>query len=129
MVALIFVREVSDPLASLVKKIDQTINEASGKYPGGRKLGTFLIIGDGNGRADQLRDLARKEGLQRVSLCLGAAPPRYEVNNEADVTVVIYNPNRPGRQSVTANFALRKGELDETMSEAIVEALSKVLPK
>ena len=74
--ALIFVREVSDPLTGLVKKIDQTVNEASGKYPGGRKLGAFVIIGDGAGRAEQFLSMARKEGLQRVSLCIGAAPPR-----------------------------------------------------
>jgi hypothetical protein len=30
---------------------------------------------------------------------------------------------------VVANFALRKGELDESKRDAIVEALSKVLPK
>jgi hypothetical protein len=45
------------------------------------------------------------------------------------VTVVIYNPGRPGRQSVLANFALRKGELDSTKTDAIVAALSNVLPR
>jgi hypothetical protein len=121
------VREVSDPLTSLVKAIDQKVHEASGKYP--RSLGTFVVIGDAHGRADQLRGLAKAEALQRVTLCIGAAPPRYEVSNDAEVTVVIYTPGRPGRQEVRANFALRQGELDETKHDAIVEALSKVLPK
>lgn len=118
---------MSDSLTSLVKTIDQKVNEASGKYP--RKLGTFVIIGDAKGRAEQLRELAKNEALGRVTLCIGAAPPRYEVSSEAEVTVVIYNPERPGRQSVQANFALRPGQLDETTSDAIVAALSKVLPK
>lgn len=122
-------REVNEPLTSLVKSIDQKVTEASPKYPGGRKLGTFLIIGDSAGRADQLRSLAQKEGLQRVSLCIGAAPPRYEISPDVDVTVVIYTPGRPGRQEVKANFALRTNELDATRREAIVAALANVLPK
>jgi hypothetical protein len=126
---LIFVREVNDPLTSLVKQIDETVDEASGKQKNGQKLGTFVIIGDAEGRADQLREIAKKNALKQVCLCIGAAPPRYEVNPEADVTVVIYNPGRPGQQQVVANFALRKGELDEAKRNAITEALSKVLPK
>jgi hypothetical protein len=127
LVALIFVRAMNDPLTSLVKKIDEKVNEASGKHP--NKLGTFVIIGDKDGRADQLRGVATCESLQRVSLCIGAAPQRYEVNPEADVTVVIYTVGRPGRQAVTANFALRNGELDEAKCDAILAALANVLPK
>ena len=120
---------MSDPLTSLVKIIDQKVDAASGKYTQGRKLGTFVIIGDAQDRAEQLRCLAQGESLQRVTLCIGAAPPRYEVNPAADVTVVIYQPGRPGRQAVTANFALRPGELDDAKCNAIVAALEKVLPK
>ncbi len=124
---MIFVREVSDPLTSLVKAIDQKISAASGKYP--KKLGTFVIIGDAEGRVDQLHGLAQSEGIQRVNLCIGNPPPRYEINPEADITVVIYTPGRPTKNVVTANFALRRGELDESQSIAIVAALTNVLPK
>jgi hypothetical protein len=116
-------------LTSLVKQIDDTVNEAAGKQKNGQHLGTFVIIGEAEGRAEQLRKLAEKEGLKQMSLCIGTAPPRYEVSNEAEVTVVIYTVGRPGQQQVVANFALRKGELDETKRDAIVAALSKVLPK
>src|SRR5262245_59078790 len=109
--------------------MDQKVNEAVGKYAERRNLGTFVIVGDASGRADQLRDLAKKDGLQRVNLCIGGAPQRYEVNKDADITVVIYTPGRPGRQQVTANFALRQGELDQMKSDAILAALSNVLPK
>jgi hypothetical protein len=129
LVVLIFVREVNDPLTSLVKKIDDKVTAAVGKQPNDKKLGTFVIIGDADGRADQLRKLAENHSLKNVSLCISAAPPRYEISNDAEVTVVIYNPDRPGRQKVQANFALRKGELDEAKADAIVEALMKVLPK
>jgi hypothetical protein len=118
---------MSDPLTGLVKKIDEKLEAASAKYP--NKLGTFVIIGNTDGRAEQLRGLATCESLQRVTLCIGAAPQRYEVNPDVDVTVVIYSVGRPGRQTVTANFALRTGELDEAKCDAILAALANVLPK
>ena len=118
---------MSDPLASLVKKINDKVEAASSKYP--QKLGAFVLIGDAHGRAEELRGLAECESLQRVTLCIGGAPPRYEVNKDADVTVVIYTPGRPGRQTVTANFALRQGQLDAATTDAIIAALANVLPK
>ena len=68
---MIFVREMSDPLTSLVKKMNQKVNEAAGKYKEGRNLGTYLIINDAPGLADQLRGMAKTEGLQRGS-CVSA---------------------------------------------------------
>lgn len=120
---------MNEPLASLVKTIDETVNAASPKYPGGRRLGTFVIMPDKAGLADQLRGMAKQESLSRVNLCIGAAPPRYEINPAADVTVVIYTPGRPNKNVVTANFALQNSDLDRCMSDEIIEALSKVLPK
>lgn len=122
-------RELSNPLTSLVKQIDEQVTVAAEKYKGGQKLGTYVIFPEAEGLAEQLRDLARKESLKGVSLCIGPVPPRYEVNKEADVTVVIYNLAQRNQQAVVANFALRKGELDEEKRDDIVEALSKVLPK
>ncbi len=115
-------------MTSLVKKIDHRVEAAAGKA--GRHLGTYvLFVNNSDGLDKRLRGMAQKEALKRVSLCIGAAPPRYEVANEAEVTVVIYNPGRRSQQHVTANFALRKGELDDAKADAIVKALSDVLPK
>lgn len=112
-------------MTSLVKKIDQRCDEAADKLAGGRQPGTFIIYSNNaKGLDEQLRGLAEKEALKRVSLCIGAFPARYEVSEEAEVTVVIY---RQG--TVVANFALLKGELDETKRDAIVESLLTVLPK
>lgn len=125
---MIFVRETSGPLTSLVKKIDQRVGAAAGKTA--RPLGAYIIfVGNSDGLDKQLRGIAEKEALTRVSLCIGAPPKNYEVANEADVTVVIYSVGRRPEQHVTANFALRKGELDEAKADAIVKALSQVLPK
>jgi hypothetical protein len=115
-------------LTSLVKKIDQQVDAATGKTP--RTLGAFIIfVNNADGLDKQLRGMAEENALKRVSLGIGAPPEDYEVATEADVTVVIYTVGRRAKQQVTANFALRKGELDEAKADAIVKALSEVLPK
>lgn len=115
-------------MTSLVKKIDQRLDAAARK--GARSPGVYVIFVDNAGGLDrQLRELAEKETLKRVSLCIGPPPGDYEVAREAEVTVVIYRVGRRRREPVTANFALRKGELDEAKADAIVKALSDVLPR
>lgn len=117
---------MSGPLASLVKKIDQQLIRAT--RTGARAPGAFVIfINNGDSLDHKLRQMAEKEGLKRVNLCIGAPPADYALANEADVTVVIYNVKRRREQHVTANFALRKGELDAAKTDNIVKALSAVL--
>ena len=115
-------------MTGLVKKIDQRLEAAVGKTP--RALGVYVIfVSNADGLDNKLRRMAEKEKLKRVSLCIGAPPPKYEVSGEADVTAVIYRLGRRRQEPVMANFALRKGELDEAKADAIVKALSDVLPK
>src|SRR5437879_1740316 len=118
---------MSDPLTSLVKKIDQRMAPTVGKTQ--RKLGAyFIFVNNTSGLDKQLRDLAEKETLKHVGLGIGAAPLDYQVANDADVTVVIYDIGRRNQQHVKANFALRKGELNDAKIDDIVKALSNVLP-
>ena len=115
-------------MTGLVKKIEQRVDAAAGKDA--RTLGAYVIfVSNADGLDKQLRGLAEKEALKRVSFGIGAPPEDYAVAREADVTVVIYSAGRRPQQKVTANFALRKGELDEAKADAIVKALSEVLPK
>jgi hypothetical protein len=121
------VRETSDPLTGLVKKIEQRLDAAAGKTA--RPVGAYVIfISNADGLDNRLRSRAEKDGLKRVHLCIGEPPGNYEIAGEADVTVVIYTVGRRSQQTVTANFALRKGELDEAKADAIVKALTAVLP-
>jgi hypothetical protein len=127
LVALLFVREPSDPLASLVKQIEQRLATA-GKSP--RTLGVYVIVvQNADGLDGRLQAMAQKAGLKRVALGIGTPPANYGVAAEADLTVVIYNPERRNKQQVRANFALRRGELDEAKTDAIVKAVSDVLPR
>jgi hypothetical protein len=111
-------------LTSLVKKIDERLQSSPGK-PGVY----VLFVQNADGLDKQLRAMAEKEGLKRVLLGIGAPPPNYEVNPAADITVVIYHVGERRLEKVTANFALRKGELDAEKADAIVKALSEQLPK
>jgi hypothetical protein len=116
-------------LTGLVKKIDARVNEAAGHVQsGGSELGTYIIyLNNSDGLDQQLRGMAEYDSLKRVSLGIGAPPADYKLAQEADVTVVIYEVGRRGN-GVSANFALRTDELDQK-SDAVVEALSRVLPK
>jgi hypothetical protein len=111
-------------LTSLVKRIDQRLSTSPGKP------GVYVIfMNDSAGLDQRLREMAEKEALKRVSICIGAPRPDYEVSAEADITVVIYHVGPRRQEKVTANFALRKGELDDCTTDAIVQALSEALPK
>jgi hypothetical protein len=121
------VRETSDSLTSLVKKIDQRMQGALHKTP--NSLGAFVMfMNDAPGLDQRLRSLAEKEALKQVAVGIGAPPADYAIAPEADLTVVVYPPSRRRAQKVTANFALRKGELDDAKTDAIVKAIAAVLP-
>jgi hypothetical protein len=125
---LIFVREPSDRLTSLVKSIDQQLATVAGKSA--RPLGVYILF---DGKPEyleaQLIAMAEIEGLHHVSLCIGKAPDDYEIARDADMTVVVYQPNRRREQKVTGNFALRTGELTDDKAVDILRAFTAVLPK
>jgi hypothetical protein len=127
LVALVFVRDTSDPLTSLVKKIDKRMQAAVGKTP--RTLGAYvLFMNNPSGLDQRLRRLAETEAIKWVALGIAVTPADYAVAKEADVTVVVYSPGRRWQQHVTANFALRKGELNDAKAADIVKAITAVLP-
>jgi hypothetical protein len=125
---LIFAREVSGPLTSLVKQMDKQVGEAMARHPRRNNPGVFIVFcNDDPNLKTQLQQVVVKEGLKHVVLCaVGSVPPkRYAVANEADLTVLIWKDS----DVVKANFPLRKGDLDERKAKAITEELSRVLPK
>ncbi len=120
-------RETSGSLTGLVKRIDERLDAVPEKP--GRKPGVFIIFeSKADGLEQRLRCIAETAGLKHVSLCIGAAPADYAVAGAADLTAVIYTLHRRPEQKVTANVALRKGELTAAKADAIVKALGQVLP-
>ena len=120
-VAMIFAREVSPALTTLIKKIDAATADHQGDH-----MGSFVVFLKYNEEmARQLMQLANKEGIKHTVLTLDApaGPQGYRVSKNADVTVVLYT-----NHTVKANYAFRKGELTEKNVTQIVADLSKILP-
>jgi hypothetical protein len=118
---MIFAREISDPLTSLVKKIDA----ATEKHNDAR-MGSFVVfLSDDEGLEGKVKDLIDKQKLEHVVLTIDNAqgPPNYEIAKDADVTVVLYE-----KQNVKANYAFKKGKLKDKDVDKIVADLSKILP-
>src|SRR5215470_11164058 len=99
---MIFAREVSDPLTSLVKKID----EATGKNSA-CKMGSFVVfLSDSEDLEKKLKDVAEAQKLEHTVLSIDnpAGPKGYDIPKEADVTVVLYT-----KRNVKVNHAFKKG--------------------
>ncbi len=116
----VFARKTSEPLASLVKKIDEKIGE-------GNKLKAFVVVlterTDKTAAAD-LKKLAEEAGIKNVPLTLHqdpGGPADYEIAKDADVTVLMWRGSK-----VKVNHAF-KGELTDKEVRAVVADLSKVL--
>src|SRR5207244_2586507 len=120
-VAMIFAREVSEPLVSLIKKIDA----ANAKHTDA-KMGSFVVfLSDNEALQSQLKELAKNANLKHTVLSIDnpAGPQGYKVARDADVTVVLYT-----NHTVKANHAFKKGELKNSDVEKIVTELPKILP-
>jgi hypothetical protein len=110
---MIFAREVSDPLTSLVKKIDAA-TAANSKA----RMGSFVVfLSDAEGLKGDLKKLAKKENLKHTILSIDnpAGPDGYGVAKDADITVVLYN-----KRTVKSNFAFKKGELNAKAIDKIM---------
>ena len=115
----VFARKTSEPLASLVKQIDEKIGEND-------KLKGFvdIIPRKGENPAEDLRKLAEKAGIKNVPLTIGESPdgpPDYEIAKGADVTVLMWNHHH-----VKVNRAY-KGALTEQDVRDVVSDIPKLL--
>lgn len=119
-VAMVFAREASGPLVSLISKLDaETVKNAD------KKMGSFAIFcSDSEGLDGKLKDLAKQQNLKKFVLAIDnpTGPEPYKIAKDADVTVVLYNKSK-----VIANYAFKKGELKAGDVEKIVSDVSKIV--
>jgi hypothetical protein len=119
-VAMVFAREPSEQLTSLISKLDaETVKNA------GKKMGSFAIFcNDSEGLAGKLKDLAKSQKLEKFVLAIDnpTGPEPYKIAKDADVTVVLYNKSK-----VIANYTFKKGELKSGDVERIVAEVSKIV--
>src|SRR5687767_8100248 len=120
---MIFAREVSAPLTSLVKQLDKATADNTSC-----KMGSFVVfLGKDEDTEKALKSMAEKEGIKNMVLSVmdtPTGPPKYSIAKDAAVTVVLYN-----KREVKANHAFKKGELTDKDVEKIVSEVSKILPE
>lgn len=114
---VIFTQKADDHLASLVKAVDEVQKNND-------KLGTFVVGVSGVEEAD----LEKLQGTHKLTTPLTVAkdkdgPPRYNLNKEAAVTVVVYK--RGG--AVAKNFAFKDTKAAAGKAKEIAEAAADAL--
>ena len=117
-----FARELTDDLASLVKKLDAVAEENQNK-----KVAGFVVLLSEDPDADEkkVQEFAEKHGIKTLPLAIFdgvAGPPSYNLAKEADVTVHLYV-----KKEVKANHAFGKGDLTTAAIEQVVADASKIL--
>ena len=121
-VVTIFTRSLSDSLASLVKKIDDTV----AKNEDQRMRAFVVLLTDNPSTAEaDLKALAEKHGITETPLTLmrnTEGPPSYKIAADADVTVMMWKG-----KNVKVNHAFRSGQLTAKAIEEIVSDTSKIL--
>lgn len=120
---MIFAREVSDSLTSLVKKIDEATDKNKSA-----KMGSFVVfVGSNESMESKLKDMVKKEDLKKIvvsTMDTPSGPPKFKIAKDADITVVLYS-----KKKVEANYAFEKGKMTDSDVNKIVEDISKILPK
>lgn len=119
-VALVFARDLTEPLSALLKTIDAATTKQN-------RLRSFAVYLTDDDKAEAtLKNLAKANALKQCVLCIDnpAGPRGYQLAPEAEVTVVLY-----ARHKVEATFAFRKGELKGEASGRIMTRVRQMLPQ
>jgi len=119
-VAMIFAREPSPALTSLIKKLDAACAENKSK-----KMGSFVVFcSDDDALEAKLKKVVKDADLKNVVLSIDnpAGPDKYNVSKDADVTVVLYVD-----RTCKANFTFKKGEMKAKDAETVIKALPKII--
>lgn len=117
----VFARKTSEPLASLVKQIDQKIGEN-----GALKSFVVVLTDDGKGATEALKGIAAKSGIKHVPMTLhqdAAGLPDFELAKDAEISVMMWKD-----QQVKANLGF-KGPLTDGNIQTILADLPKILTK
>jgi hypothetical protein len=121
-VVMIFARCADCPMtAKLIKAVDKA-TEQNSKCD----MGSFVVFCTDEDKTEaKLKDMANKEGLKKIILSIDnpAGPKGYNVDKDADVTVVLYN-----NRKIEANYAFKKGEIKDKDIEAVIKDVAKITP-
>ena len=118
----VFAREVNDELSKLIKEVDNVVAKN-----GDKKMAAFVVVlaEDADQIVPQLEAMAQKHGIKNVPLTIfdgEAGPGDYNISEQADVTVMMWN-----KSEVKANVALAKGQLNDQVIGTIISDTQKIL--
>jgi hypothetical protein len=121
-VAMLFARELDEPLLKLLARIDAATAEHQEEG-----MGSFVVfLSDQPELPKKLKEAAKKLKLRHLVLATydPAGPEGFDVAKDAAVTVVLYTEHL-----VKANHAFRKGELTDKETEKVLSSVPKILEK
>lgn len=123
-IMIVFARSLSDPLGKLVHKMDKLMVEH--KAADLQAWVTFLAE-DQTAFDPQVVQWGKKHATGKVPMAVfedTVGPPTYLLHREADVTMLL-----SVKQKVVANFAFRKGELNDAVIDQIVKTVPQITKK
>lgn len=111
---------MSAPVTSLVKKIDA----ATAKHSKEKMASFAVFLSDDEKLEKKLKEFAEKEKVEKCALTIDnpSGPEPYKIAKDADVTVLLYV-----NKNVKANFAFKKGELNDAAIAKVLKELPKIL--
>lgn len=117
---IVFARSTSPPLAKLMLACD----EAVAARPKDAMRAWMTVLGEKTVGLDDLAKWATKAGLKAVPVGVfddPVGPPSYKLADAADVTVIVFE-----NRKVVANFAFRKGELDDEAVKLLAHEFTRL---
>jgi hypothetical protein len=122
-VVMVFARHADAKLAALVKELDKKVAANSDK-----KLSSFLnLLGkDSATLKAEGKKFASQNKIENVAIVVPEenenGPKSYQINPDADVTVLIYR-----NLSVAANHSFAAGKLDKAAVDSVLADMNKIL--
>ena len=121
-VVMVFARDMSPGVVSLIKKLDAATAAKSEEG----LAGCLILLSDMKDVAPALAKWADAGGIRNIVLATypSPGPEKYRLAPDAAVTVLLYT-----KQTVKANHSFRAGELTQTGVDSVMADLSRILPR
>ena len=123
-VVIVFARSLTEPLGKLVHGIDRAV----AAHKKAELVGWVTFLAEDQTKLDpKVVQWSQKHAIKGVPLGIfedTVGPPAYLLATDAEVTVLL-----AVKQRVAANFAFRKGELNDAAIATILKAIPKITPK
>jgi hypothetical protein len=119
---VVFARELTAPVTSLVKKIEACTDKNKDK-----KMASFAVFcSDDEALAKKLKEFAEKDKIEKCILTMDnpSGPGPVHLNKDADVTVILYV-----NKTVKVNHAFKKGELNDEAIAKVLKDVPKIFEK